>query len=230
MGSDEFDRREDWLHGRDIAQVSATGRARSGEAVWPDERRTGANEGAGAGEPGTAAGERDSAQGLSLFCPGGARPRVSAEFCRSPRRPTTPLWRNGSIPPRPQREPSAMPVYAPTSTASSRQTSAQRPSPFNLGASPNAILGTPDDLKFRSCMTLFSLAADDPNNPFHQAFDLVQWTARRADARAYQLEPHCPELEPEPHLADPAEDGGGGKRSVPWALSRPTKPLLASPQ
>jgi hypothetical protein len=123
-----------------------------------------------------------------------------------------------------------MPVYAPTSTASSRQTSAQRPSPFNLGASPNAILGTPDDLKFRSCMTLFSLAADDPNNPFHQAFDLVQWTARRADARAYQLEPHCPELEPEPHLADPAEDGGGGKRSVPWALSRPTKPLLAGPQ
>jgi hypothetical protein len=75
--------------------------------------------------------------------------------------------------------------------------------------SPHAILGTPDDLKIRSCMTLFSLATDDPDNPFHQAFDLVQRTARRADARAYQLEPHCPELEPEPHLADPAEDGGG---------------------
>ena len=35
----------------------------------------------------------------------------------------------------------------------------------------HAIFGSPDDLKFRSCMTLFSLAADDPDNPFHQALD-----------------------------------------------------------
>jgi len=35
----------------------------------------------------------------------------------------------------------------------------------------HAIFGTPDDLKFRSCMTLFSLSADDPDNPFSQALD-----------------------------------------------------------
>jgi uncharacterized protein (DUF1810 family) len=35
-------------------------------------------------------------------------------------------------------------------------------------SSLHAIFGSPDDLKFRSCMTLFSLAADDPNNPFRQ--------------------------------------------------------------
>src|SRR5438552_18373980 len=28
----------------------------------------------------------------------------------------------------------------------------------------HAIFGSPDDLKFRSCMTLFSLATDDPEN------------------------------------------------------------------
>ena len=35
----------------------------------------------------------------------------------------------------------------------------------------HAIFGSPDDLKFRSCMTLFSLVADDPDNPFRQALD-----------------------------------------------------------
>jgi uncharacterized protein (DUF1810 family) len=35
----------------------------------------------------------------------------------------------------------------------------------------HAIFVTPDDLKFRSCMTLFSRAADDPDNPFRQALD-----------------------------------------------------------
>jgi uncharacterized protein (DUF1810 family) len=35
----------------------------------------------------------------------------------------------------------------------------------------HAIFGTPDDLKFRSCMTLFSLSPDDPDNPFSQALD-----------------------------------------------------------
>src|SRR5713226_5518969 len=33
----------------------------------------------------------------------------------------------------------------------------------------HAIFGSPDDLKFRSCMTLFSLAADDPDNPSRRA-------------------------------------------------------------
>ncbi len=36
-------------------------------------------------------------------------------------------------------------------------------------SSLHAIFGSPDDLKFRSCMTLFSLAADDPDNPFHHS-------------------------------------------------------------
>jgi uncharacterized protein (DUF1810 family) len=31
-------------------------------------------------------------------------------------------------------------------------------------SSLDAIFGSPDDLEFRSCMTLFSLAADDPDN------------------------------------------------------------------
>jgi uncharacterized protein (DUF1810 family) len=35
----------------------------------------------------------------------------------------------------------------------------------------HAIFGSPDDMKFRSCMTLFSLAAVDPDNPFRQALD-----------------------------------------------------------
>src|ERR1700730_9710321 len=35
--------------------------------------------------------------------------------------------------------------------------------------SPHAMFGSPDDLKFRSCMTLFSRAANDPDNPFRQA-------------------------------------------------------------
>src|SRR5438309_1366878 len=35
----------------------------------------------------------------------------------------------------------------------------------------HAIFGSPDDLKFRSCMTLFSQATDDPGNRFRQALD-----------------------------------------------------------
>lgn len=36
------------------------------------------------------------------------------------------------------------------------------------GRSARQVLGTPDDLKFRSCMTLFAQVADDPV-PFEQA-------------------------------------------------------------
>jgi uncharacterized protein (DUF1810 family) len=41
----------------------------------------------------------------------------------------------------------------------------------------HAIFGSPDDLKFRSCMMLFSRGADDPNNPFRQALD--RWCGGR---------------------------------------------------
>ena len=37
--------------------------------------------------------------------------------------------------------------------------------------SVHAIFGSPDDLKFQSCMTLFSRAAGDSDNPFRQALD-----------------------------------------------------------
>ena len=37
-------------------------------------------------------------------------------------------------------------------------------------ASAHALFGSPDDLKFRSCMTLFAAAADDPE-PFQSALE-----------------------------------------------------------
>jgi uncharacterized protein (DUF1810 family) len=48
-----------------------------------------------------------------------------------------------------------------------------------------AIFGSPDDLKFRSCMTLFSLAMDDPDNPFRQALD--RWCSGRPDEQTLAL-------------------------------------------
>jgi uncharacterized protein (DUF1810 family) len=39
------------------------------------------------------------------------------------------------------------------------------------GRSAHQILGSPDDLKFRSCMTLFDTATDDSDNLFRQALD-----------------------------------------------------------
>ena len=48
----------------------------------------------------------------------------------------------------------------------------------------HAIFGTPDDMKFRSCMTLFATAA--PDNPlFRQALD--QYCDGRADDRTLEL-------------------------------------------
>ena len=38
-------------------------------------------------------------------------------------------------------------------------------------SSLHAMFGSPDDMKFRSCMTLFSRATDDPDNPFRQALE-----------------------------------------------------------
>ena len=52
-------------------------------------------------------------------------------------------------------------------------------------SSLHAIFGSPDDLKFRSCMTLFSLAADDPDNPFRQALD--RWCEGRPDEQTLAL-------------------------------------------
>jgi uncharacterized protein (DUF1810 family) len=52
-------------------------------------------------------------------------------------------------------------------------------------ASLHAIFGSPDDLKFRSCMTLFSLAADGPDNPFHQALD--RWCNGQPDKHTLAL-------------------------------------------
>jgi uncharacterized protein (DUF1810 family) len=49
----------------------------------------------------------------------------------------------------------------------------------------HAILGSPDDLKFRSCMTLFSQVADDPDNPFRQALD--RWCAGQPDEHTLAL-------------------------------------------
>jgi uncharacterized protein (DUF1810 family) len=49
----------------------------------------------------------------------------------------------------------------------------------------HAIFGSPDDLKFRSCMTLFSLAADDPENPFRHALD--RWCGGQPDDQTLTL-------------------------------------------
>lgn len=48
----------------------------------------------------------------------------------------------------------------------------------------NAIFGSPDDMKFRSCMTLFSLAAGGAN-PFGEA--LVRWCDGQADDATLSL-------------------------------------------
>jgi uncharacterized protein (DUF1810 family) len=49
----------------------------------------------------------------------------------------------------------------------------------------HAIFGSPDDLKFRSCMTLFSRAVDDLDNPFRQARD--HWCGGQPDERTLAL-------------------------------------------
>jgi uncharacterized protein (DUF1810 family) len=52
------------------------------------------------------------------------------------------------------------------------------------GASAHDIFGSPDDLKFRSSMTLFELAADDPSE-YRTALD--RYYAGQADARTVAL-------------------------------------------
>jgi len=52
-------------------------------------------------------------------------------------------------------------------------------------SSLHAIFGSPDDLKFRSCITLFSRVADDADNPFRQALD--RWCNGQPDAQTLAL-------------------------------------------
>ena len=53
------------------------------------------------------------------------------------------------------------------------------------GRSLHAILGSPDDLKFRSSMTLFALAADEDDSVFRQALD--RYCNGHADERTLAL-------------------------------------------
>jgi uncharacterized protein (DUF1810 family) len=47
------------------------------------------------------------------------------------------------------------------------------------------ILGSPDDMKFRSCATLFALATGERDNPFQRAIE--QWCDGRPDDRTLAL-------------------------------------------
>lgn len=52
-------------------------------------------------------------------------------------------------------------------------------------SSLHAIFGSPDDMKFRSCVTLFSLATDNSDNPFRHA--LHRWCAGQPDKQTLVL-------------------------------------------
>ncbi|HZU88967.1 MAG TPA: DUF1810 domain-containing protein [Stellaceae bacterium] len=52
-------------------------------------------------------------------------------------------------------------------------------------SSLHRIFGSPDDLKFRSSMTLFALAAGTPESPFRQALD--RWCDGHMDERTREL-------------------------------------------
>ena len=97
---------EDRLCGADAERVGQEGRGRQRQAGRRHDRDGRAAEGAGTREPGAAAGQRDPAQGVGVFCSGGARPPIrshdrlhrrsprgasgssrSAGNCRSPRPP-----------------------------------------------------------------------------------------------------------------------------------------------
>ena len=49
----------------------------------------------------------------------------------------------------------------------------------------HALFGSPDDLKFRSCMTLFAQMADARDNPFRQALD--RWCGGQPDEQTLAL-------------------------------------------
>jgi uncharacterized protein (DUF1810 family) len=49
------------------------------------------------------------------------------------------------------------------------------------GGSLHEIFGSPDDMKFQSSMTLFALAAADPDRPFYKALD--RWCGGTLDRK-----------------------------------------------
>ena len=53
------------------------------------------------------------------------------------------------------------------------------------GSSANAIFGSPDDLKFHSSMTLFSIASGDAGSSFHSALD--QYFSGQLDPQTLDL-------------------------------------------
>jgi uncharacterized protein (DUF1810 family) len=52
----------------------------------------------------------------------------------------------------------------------------------------NAIFGSPDDMKFRSCATLVALASGERGKPFQRALD--RWCNGRLDERTLALTRH----------------------------------------
>jgi len=60
------------------------------------------------------------------------------------------------------------------------------------GPNLNAVLGSPDDLKFRSSMTLFALAAGGDGGPFQQALD--RWCEGDRDQATLDLVQTRPKL------------------------------------
>src|SRR5215470_20214929 len=78
MGCGRIGRGKDRLYGADAERVGEEDRGRRRQAGWNPGGGCREAEGPGAREPRTAAGERDPAQGLSIFCPGGARPPSEA--------------------------------------------------------------------------------------------------------------------------------------------------------
>src|SRR5688572_25690968 len=62
------------MHERNVAALGSAGGARWWRAAGPDDRRTAAIKGAGARGPGVKARQRDFAESLRVFRPGGARP------------------------------------------------------------------------------------------------------------------------------------------------------------
>ena len=52
-------------------------------------------------------------------------------------------------------------------------------------SSLHALFGSPDDLKFRSCMTLFAVASQEQDNQFRRALD--RWCDGEMDPRTLEL-------------------------------------------
>jgi len=74
--SNWIDSREDRLHPGDVEELGKAGRDRPRDAGRANKHGTRETQGIGAGESGTEAQQRDIAQGISFFRPGGARPRT----------------------------------------------------------------------------------------------------------------------------------------------------------